>query len=289
MSPDRITALSPQYKSEEDGVIVYGCCRWEFVLVQSCFVTSKLGQILHPSPNFQITTGILSKLIDSSDIGKSLWTNCLELDLVTGKIHYLVHYLLRRAVPEYKECSDTVYIKSGLKFIYIDQLLLGSIIEIRPSRRKDLVQHNWPYLKIVECIDNIEIPTFFNTCVDKLDISFFPFSCILLATARLLGLSLGHRITHHLEFNIFLMQWREIAERAMLRCLWGGYLFTSGCDSSRGNLSWRAMVLYIEVMSGTVAEDVSNIRCDEIAKQPGITVASIFLRKGARSLIPEQF
>lgn len=91
-----------------------------------------------------------------------------------------------------------------------------------------------------------------DTRIAKLDAPDSPFSCILLATAGLMRLNLGHRITQRLDSKIFPYavgqgalgievrmdrpnmrqlvlgadhkpsRWRGMAERAMLRTLQGG-------------------------------------------------------------------
>ncbi|OGM39871.1 porphobilinogen deaminase [Aspergillus bombycis] len=279
MGLDVNSCSKPQHKPEEEGVII-GCRKSELALVQTRSIISKLGHTLDPSPNFQIATGsvvgdadkqtsfaALSKLTGGSDVGKSLWTNDLELDLVAGKVHCLVHSLkdmpttlpphcLLGAIPEREDCSDAVCIRPDLKFTSIDQLPPGSIVGTSSSRRKALVRRNWPHLEVVECRGNVD------TRLAKLDAPSSPFSCILLATAGLLRLGLGHRITHRLDTSIFPYavgqgalgveistnrpdilelvrhvdhkpsRWRGIAERAMLRSLQGGCSSPIGVRSS---------------------------------------------------------
>lgn len=159
--------------------MIFGCRKSKLALVQARWVTSKLGQTLDPPPTFQIATGsavgdadkqtpfaVLSKLTGGSDIGKSLWTNDLELDLVAGKVHCLVHCLkdmpttlpphcLLAAVPEREDCSDAVCMRSDLKFTSIDQLPPGSVVGTSSSRRKALIRRNWPHLEVIECRGNV--------------------------------------------------------------------------------------------------------------------------------------
>lgn len=101
-----------------------------------------------------------------------------------------------------------------------------------------------------------------DTRLAKLDAPSSRFSCILLATAGLLRLGLGHRITHRLDASIFPYavgqgalglevstdrpdilelvrhvdhkpsRWRGMAERAMLRSLQGGCSSPIGVQSS---------------------------------------------------------
>ncbi|KAH8663783.1 porphobilinogen deaminase [Ilyonectria robusta] len=259
--------------------VVAGCRKSELALVQTRSVTSKLGETPN-SPAFRIATGsavgdadkqtpfmLLSKQTGGSDIGKSLWTNDLERDLVAGKVQFLVHSLkdmpttlppkcLLGAVPEREDPSDAVIMRSDSEFKSIDQLPPGSIVGSSSLRRKALVQRNWPHLKVVECRGNVD------TRLNKLDAPGSQFSCILLATAGLLRLGLGHRITQRLDPSIFPYavgqgalgievsterqdilklvdyvdhkpsRWRGMAERAMLRSLQGGCSSPIGVWSS---------------------------------------------------------
>ncbi|CAI7595303.1 unnamed protein product [Penicillium discolor] len=271
----------PQHKTEEisshdSSQLVVGCRKSELALTQARTIISELKQKLDPSPTFEIATSsvvgdadkespflVLSKQAGGSDVGKSLWTNGLEKDLAAGKFQFLIHCLkdmptalppnfLLGAIPEREDCSDAVVMKSGSVFKSIDQLPPGSVVGSSSSRRKALVRRNWPHLEIQECRGNLD------TRLAKLDAPDSPFSCILLATAGLLRLGLGHRITQRLEPTVFpyavgqgalgielnadrqdilqLVQhvdhkpsrWRGMAERAMLRSLQGG------CSSSIG-------------------------------------------------------
>nr|XP_036587176.1 Porphobilinogen deaminase [Colletotrichum truncatum]KAF6797907.1 Porphobilinogen deaminase [Colletotrichum truncatum] len=256
-----------QSKSSE---VVVGCRKSELALVQSLSVISKLQQAVGSLPTFRIATGsaagdtdkqtpfmILSKQTGGSDIGKSLWTNDLESDLVAGKTQLLVHSLkdmpttlppkcLLGAVPEREDASDAVIMRADSKFKSIDELPPGSVVGSSSSRRKALVRRNWPHLEVVECRGNVD------TRLRKLDAPSSQFSCILLATAGLLRLGLGHRITQRLNASTFPYavgqgalgvevstdrqniqqlvrhvdhlpsRWRGMAERAMLRSLQGG-------------------------------------------------------------------
>lgn len=142
-------------------------------------VISRLRKALGSFPAFRIATGsaagdtdkqtpfiLLSKQTGGSDIGKSLWTNELESDLVTGKTKILVHSLkdmpttlppkcLLGAVPEREDASDAVIMRADSKFKSIDELPPGSVVRSGSSRRKALVRRNWPHLEVVECRGNV--------------------------------------------------------------------------------------------------------------------------------------
>lgn len=262
--------------SRDSSEVVVGCRKSELALTQTRTIISELKQKLDPSPTFEIATSsvvgdadkqtpfiLLSKQMGGSDVVKSLWTNGLEKDLAAGKVQFLIHCLkdmpttlppnfLLGAIPEREDCSDAVVMRSDSVFKSIDQLPPGSVVGSSSSRRRALVRRNWPHLEILECRGNLD------TRLAKLDAPDSPFSCILLATAGLLRLGLGHRITQRLEPTVFpyavgqgalgielganrqdilqLVQhvdhkpsrWRGMAERAMLRSLQGG------CSSSIG-------------------------------------------------------
>ncbi|OQE25018.1 hypothetical protein PENFLA_c009G09667 [Penicillium flavigenum] len=270
--PHETEDISSPHSSE----IVVGCRKSELALTQTRSIISELSQKLDPSPSFEIATSsvagdadkqspfmLLSKQTGGSDIGKSLWTNGLEMELAADKVQFLVHCLkdmpttlppncLLGAIPEREDCSDAVVMRSNSVIKSIDQLPPGSVVGSSSSRRRALVRRNWPHLEVLECRGNLD------TRLAKLDAPSSPFSCILLATAGLLRLGLGHRITQRLEPTIFpyavgqgalgielstdrqdilqLVQhvdhkpsrWRGMAERAMLRSLQGG------CSSSIG-------------------------------------------------------
>ncbi|KAK1972156.1 porphobilinogen deaminase [Colletotrichum sublineola] len=338
----------PQHGSKEvsqcqSSEVVVGCRKSELALVQSRAVISTLRQAVGSSHAFRIVTGsaagdtdkqtpfiLLSKQTGGSDIGKSLWTNDLEADLVAGKSQVLVHCLkdmpttlppkcLLAAVPEREDPSDAVIMRPDSKFKSIDELPPGSVVGSSSSRRKALVRRNWPHLEVVECRGNVD------TRLAKLDAPSSQFSCILLATAGLMRLGLGHRITQRLDPATFpyaagqgalgieistdrqdILQlvrhvdhrpsrWRGMAERAMLRSLQGGCSSPIGVCSTfeslespsldRGKLHLQATVLDMAGTSGIFAEDVAVVQSDGEAEQLGVSVAKLLVEKGAQSLL----
>lgn len=108
----------------------------------------------------------LSKQTGGSDVGKSLWTNELEADLVAGKVHLLVHSLkdmpttlpvgcALAAITEREDTSDAVIMKAGSTYTDIGQLPAGSVVGSSSSRRKALIKKNWPHLEVEECRGNL--------------------------------------------------------------------------------------------------------------------------------------
>lgn len=167
--------ISSQHLSE----VIVGCRKSELALTQTRTIISELSQKLDSSPTFEIATAsvagdadkqtpfiLLSKQTGGSDIGKSLWTNGLEMDLLAGKVQFLVHCLkdmpttlppncLLGAIPEREDCSDAVVMRSDSVFKSIDQLPPGSIVGSSSSRRRALVRRNWPHLEVSECRGNL--------------------------------------------------------------------------------------------------------------------------------------
>ncbi|KAK7426893.1 hypothetical protein QQZ08_006639 [Neonectria magnoliae] len=165
--------------SPSSSQVVAGCRKSELALIQTRYVVSQLAKTLNPSPVFVIATAsvtgdadkhtpfmLLSKQTGGSDVGKSLWTNGLEVDLVSGKVHFLVHSLkdmpttlppdcILGAIPEREDSSDAVIMRPDSEFKSIDQLPPGSVVGSSSSRRRALVRRNWPHLEVAECRGNV--------------------------------------------------------------------------------------------------------------------------------------
>ncbi|KAJ6441729.1 porphobilinogen deaminase [Purpureocillium lavendulum] len=136
-----------------DAEIAIACRKSELALVQARGIAAKLGESLdmdHP-PRFSVVTrsvagdadkqspfALLSKQTGGSDVGKSLWTNGLETDLVADKVQVLVHCLkdmpttlpancLLGAIPAREDPSDAVIMRPDSPFKTIDQLPPGSV------------------------------------------------------------------------------------------------------------------------------------------------------------------
>ena len=172
---DEIEKVSSPPSSE----VVAGCRKSELALIQARYVISQLAKTLNPPPAFVIATSsvagdadkhtpflLLSKQTGGSDVGKSLWTNGLEVDLVSGKVHFLVHSLkdmpttlppncLLGAIPEREDSSDAAIMRPDSEFKSIDQLPPGSVVGSSSSRRRALIRRNWPHLEVAECRGNV--------------------------------------------------------------------------------------------------------------------------------------
>ena len=159
--------------------VVAGCRKSDLALTQARHVVSQLAKARDPPPTFAIATAsvagdadkqspfmLLSKQTGGSDVGKSLWTNGLEVDLLSGKVHLLVHCLkdmpttlppdcLLAAISEREDPTDAVVMRADSEFKSIDQLPPGSVVGSSSSRRRALVRRNWPHLEVAECRGNL--------------------------------------------------------------------------------------------------------------------------------------
>jgi hydroxymethylbilane synthase len=159
--------------------LVGGCRKSELALIQARHVNSILAASLDPAPEFTVGTRsvagdadkttpflLLSKQVGGSDVGKSLWTNGLEDDLLAGNFDYLIHCLkdmpttlppdfILGAICEREDPSDAVIMPPNSKYTSIDQLPAGSVVGTSSSRRKALVRRNWPHLQVQECRGNV--------------------------------------------------------------------------------------------------------------------------------------
>lgn len=155
-----------------------GSRKSDLALIQARYVMAQIEK-LPDAPKIEIQTGTaagdkdkitpfleLSKQTGGSDIGKSLWTNELEADLVAGKVHFLVHSLkdmpttlppncLLGAITEREDPSDAVVMPKGSKYTSIDELPAGSVVGSSSSRRRALIRKNWPHLEVEECRGNV--------------------------------------------------------------------------------------------------------------------------------------
>lgn len=159
--------------------VIIACRKSELALVQARHIASQLSQSLASPPEFTVTTRSvagdadkqtpflqLSKQTGGSDVGKSLWTNGLEEELVSGKVDILVHCLKDMpttlpencylgAIPEREDASDAVIMRIGSEYTDIGQLPPGSVVGSSSSRRRALIKRNWPHLQIEECRGNL--------------------------------------------------------------------------------------------------------------------------------------
>lgn len=159
--------------------IVIGCRKSELALIQARDIVATLNRTIPNAPSFHVATKSvvgdadkttpflqLSKQTGGSDVGKSLWTNGLEDELVAGRMQMLVHCLKDMpttlppncklvSIPERADTSDAVIMKAGSTYTSIDQLPPGSVVGSSSSRRRALIRRNWPHLDVEECRGNV--------------------------------------------------------------------------------------------------------------------------------------
>ena len=158
--------------------IVAGCRKSDLALVQAHHIVSEIAKSA-PTRQFQVATRSvagdadkqspfmeLSKQTGGSDVGKSLWTNGLEVDLLSGRFGFLIHCLKDMpttlppdfslgAISEREDPTDAVVMRRGSRYTSIDQLPAGSVVGSSSSRRRALVKRNWPHLEVEECRGNL--------------------------------------------------------------------------------------------------------------------------------------
>ncbi|KAL0941953.1 Porphobilinogen deaminase [Colletotrichum truncatum] len=268
-----------QSKSSE---VVVGCRKSELALVQSLSVISKLQQAVGSLPTFRIATGsaagdtdkqtpfmILSKQTGGSDIGKSLWTNDLESDLVAGKTQLLVHSLkdmpttlppkcLLGAVPEREDASDAVIMRADSKFKSIDELppvgqgALGVEVSTDRQNIQQLVRH----------VDHL--PSRWRGMAERAMLRSLQGGC---------SSPIGVCSTFEALMETETADTTEEFQQQLP-------------SLDRGKLHLQATILDMTGTTEIFAEDVAVVQCDIEAEQLGVSVASLLLHKGARRLLP---
>ncbi|KAK2047297.1 periplasmic binding protein-like II [Colletotrichum somersetense] len=268
----------PQCQSSE---VVVGCRKSELALAQSRSVISALRQ----ATPFKL----LSKQTGRSDVGKSLWTNNLEADLVAGKAQLLVHSLkdmpttlppncLLAAVPERQDPSDVVIMRSDSKFKSIDELPPGSVVGSSSSRRKALVRRNWPHLDVVESTAGLLRLGLGHWITQRLDPATFPYA----AGQGALGVEVS--IDRACSSPIGVCSTFEPLEA--IEATGNEQLQAHKSPSlDRGKLYLKAAILDMAGTPEIFADDVAVVQCDSEAEQLGLSVAELLLGKSARSLL----
>ncbi|KAK6458568.1 porphobilinogen deaminase, dipyromethane cofactor binding domain-containing protein [Scheffersomyces xylosifermentans] len=141
--------------------------------------------------------------------GKSLWTKELEILLLEQveefpKLDLIVHSLkdMPTNLPEEFELGcvlkredprDALVMRAGSTYKKLDDLPAGSVVGTSSVRRSSQLLKNYPHLKFDSIRGNVQ------TRLGKLDDENGPFECIILASAGLLRLGMGERITSYLD------------------------------------------------------------------------------------------
>ncbi|GAA6003385.1 hydroxymethylbilane synthase [Rhodotorula paludigena] len=198
--------------------------------------------------------------------GKALWTKELEVALLCGQVDAIVHSLKDvptefppgcelGAVLEREDPSDALVVKEGLPYTSLDEMPEGSVIGTSSVRRVAQLRRKYPGLKFADVRGNL------GTRLKKLDDPTSSYTALILASAGLLRLNLGHRITSSVSspalyhavgqgaigveiregdqrardvigsLECWKTSWRTRAERMMLRVLEGGCSVPVGCET----------------------------------------------------------
>ncbi|GAA5870106.1 hypothetical protein JCM1840_003584 [Sporobolomyces johnsonii] len=199
--------------------------------------------------------------------GKALWTKELEVELLSGHVDAIVHSLKDvptefppgcelGAVLEREDPSDALVVKQGLPYTSLEEMPEGSVIGTSSVRRVAQLRRKFPGLKFADVRGNL------GTRLRKLDDPTSSYTALILASAGLLRIGLGHRITapvtsptlYHAvgqgaigveiregdergreiigSLECWKTSWRTRAERMMLKVLEGGCSVPVGCETT---------------------------------------------------------
>ncbi|GAA5993068.1 hypothetical protein JCM10908_003089 [Rhodotorula pacifica] len=199
--------------------------------------------------------------------GKALWTKELEVALLSGQVDAIVHSLKDvptefppgcelGAVLEREDPTDALVVKDGLSYTSLDEMPDGSVIGTSSVRRVAQLRRKFPRLKFADVRGNL------GTRLRKLDAADSNYTALILASAGLIRIGLGHRITasvasptlYHAvgqgaigveirsggdrrsreiigSLECWKTSWRTRAERMMLKVLEGGCSVPVGCET----------------------------------------------------------
>lgn len=292
-------------------------------------------------PDFKIDVLAFSTLGDKvqnvplySFGGKSLWTKELEILLLQKvdpypRLDLVVHSLkdLPTALPDdfvlgcitaREDPSDALCMAAGSSYKTLADLPAGAVVGTSSLRRSAQMKKNYPHLQYQVVRGSVA------TRLAKLDDSSSQFSCIVLATAGLLRLGLGDRITvrmnlensgmyhavgqgalgieikkNNIHIQKLLAEIEDItttvcclAERALMRYLEGGCSVPIGVQSSfdkdTGELVLKGIVIS---PNGKISvEDEFKGTIVDIKKDSehvGNSLAQILIDKGARDILDD--
>lgn len=266
--------------------------------------------------------------------GKALWTKELEVALKEKSVDMLVHSLkdVPTVLPDGCEIGailkredpvDSLVVKEGLPYKYLEELPDGSVVGTSSVRRVSQLRRLFPKLRFLDVRGNL------NTRLAKLDAPDGPFTALILAKAGLVRLGKGDHITDDLGAPVLYhavsqgalaveirsddVEARELckalthpetwlkclAERALLRRLEGGCSVPVGVDTKltdveRGADGLQSGLLQITgcvtALDGllhvqdTLTERVHN--ADEAVKL-GVKLAITLIEQGAGSILEE--
>lgn len=259
--------------------------------------------------------------------GKSLWTKELEILLLDSIDEYpqldlIVHSLkdMPTNLPEEFELGcifqredprDAVVMKSGSPYKLLKDLPAGAIVGTSSIRRLSQLIKNYPHLRFELVRGNIQ------TRLNKLDQPDNEYCCLILASAGLIRLGLGDRITSFLDDMYYavgqgalgieirrgddkvksILQKIEdpiatvccLAERSLMRYLEGGCSVPLGVNSNYNEdtqeLTLKGIIVSPDGSVWIEDEVVKTINCNEDCEQVGIELGDKLKAKGAKEIL----
>lgn len=259
--------------------------------------------------------------------GKSLWTKELEILLLDSvdefpKLDLIVHSLkdMPTNLPEEFELGcifqredprDAIVMKQGSSYKLLKDLPAGAIVGTSSIRRSSQLIKNYPHLRFELVRGNIQ------TRLNKLDQPNNEYCCLILASAGLIRLGLGHRITSYLDDMYYAVgqgalgiEIRKgddniksilkkiedpiaticcLAERSLMRYLEGGCSVPLGVHSdyneSKQELTLKGIIVSPDGAVSIEDEVIKRITCDEDCEQVGIELGDKLKAKGAKEIL----
>ena len=259
--------------------------------------------------------------------GKSLWTKELEILLLDSLDEYpqldlIVHSLkdMPTNLPEEFELGcifqredprDAIVMKSGSPYKLLKDLPAGCIVGTSSIRRLSQLIKNYPHLRFELVRGNIQ------TRLTKLDQPDNEYCCLILASAGLIRLGLGDRITSFLDDMYYavgqgalgieikkgddkiksILQKIEdpiatvccLAERSLMRYLEGGCSVPLGVhsnyDEDTQELTLKGIIVSPDGKVSIEDEVSKTIRCNEDCEQVGIELGDKLKAKGAKEIL----
>ncbi|KAH3682299.1 hypothetical protein WICPIJ_006736 [Wickerhamomyces pijperi] len=268
--------------------------------------------------------------------GKSLWTKELEILLLQSlgdyhKLDLIVHSLkdMPTNLPEEFELgcitkredpSDALVMAKDSPYSSLGELPSGSIVGTSSVRRSSQLKRHYPHLRFESIRGNLQ------TRLRKLDDPETEFKCIILATAGLVRMGLGDRITERLNCKVMMhavgqgalgieirkddavmkqvlkqiedkeSAARCVAERSLMRSLEGGCSVPIGVwteyDHASKQLDFKGMVNSVngeKVVQSSVC-GVINLEEDDYkqkAEELGLSLAKKLIDLGAKEILDE--
>ncbi|RLV91486.1 Porphobilinogen deaminase [Spathaspora sp. JA1] len=259
--------------------------------------------------------------------GKSLWTKELEVLLLESIDEYpqldiIVHSLkdMPTNLPDEFELGcifhredprDALVMKSGSKYKSLSDLPDGSIVGTSSIRRSAQLIKNYPHLKFESVRGNIQ------TRLSKLDNPENEYCCLILASAGLVRLGLGDRITANLDdmyyavgqgaLGIEIRKGDEVvkkilkeiedpvaticctAERSLMRYLEGGCSVPLGVNSEYDEethvLNMKAIIVSPDGKEYIEEEVSKKINGNEDCVEVGIELGELLKSKGGKAIL----